>query len=274
MEVVRSHDASEFRGLAEPLALSRESANTLFLGLLGQAEIYQRFQGWAVVANDEVRAAALQTESYNLVLATSDDPAAVRMLAAETGPLPGVAGVVPAVDWFVAGRLDEANAVMNQAIFELTEVADLSPAAGVPRPAKEADIPVLAAWMTAFQADALGEVSTEPMTPMVQQRLSADPTSAGFWVHELDGRLVSMSGHSGPTARTIKVAPVYTPPDERGQGYATTLVARQSQWLLDAGYDKCCLYTDLANPTSNSIYQKIGYRQVAESTQYEFSPPS
>jgi predicted GNAT family acetyltransferase len=90
----------------------------------------------------------------------------------------------------------------------------------------------------------------------------------------VDGEIVSLSGHSGPTPNGIRIGPVYTPPDLRGNGYATTLVARQSQWLLDNGHRYCFLYTDLANPRSNSIYQRIGYRQIAESAQYRFSQRS
>ena len=42
-----------------------------------------------------------------------------------------------------------------------------------------------------------------------------------------------------------------------------------SSRLRDAGY-RCILYTDLANPTSNSIYRRIGYRAVAEALRYRF----
>ena len=66
---------------------------------------------------------------------------------------------------------------------------------------------------------------------------------------------------------------MYTPPQHRGNGYASALVAAQSQWLLDNGYEFCFLYTDLANPTSNAIYERIGYSQVAEAGMYSFRQP-
>jgi predicted GNAT family acetyltransferase len=31
-----------------------------------------------------------------------------------------------------------------------------------------------------------------------------------------------------------------------------------------------CLYTDLANPTSNKIYQALGYRRVLDRTSLRF----
>jgi predicted GNAT family acetyltransferase len=63
---------------------------------------------------------------------------------------------------------------------------------------------------------------------------------------------------------------VYTPPEWRGKGYASACVAALSQLCLDSGYQFCMLYTDLANPTSNSIYQKIGYQPIGESREYRF----
>lgn len=80
-----------------------------------------------------------------------------------------------------------------------------------------------------------------------------------------------MSGYQRPTPNGMAIGPVYTPPEHRRHGYATSLVAQQTQWLLDEGKKCCFLYTDLHNPTSNSIYQRIGYRQVAESSEYHFS---
>ncbi|MNP50491.1 FR47-like protein [compost metagenome] len=68
----------------------------------------------------------------------------------------------------------------------------------------------------------------------------------------------------------IGVAFVYTPPYERRKGYATSIVAQLSQLALDKGFTRCVLYTDLANPTSNSIYQKIGYTPVCDSLQLRF----
>jgi predicted GNAT family acetyltransferase len=64
---------------------------------------------------------------------------------------------------------------------------------------------------------------------------------------------------------------VYTPPYFRGKGYATSCVAAVSQLALDRGFEKCVLYTDLANPTSNSIYMKIGYRPICDSIEIKFT---
>jgi predicted GNAT family acetyltransferase len=67
--------------------------------------------------------------------------------------------------------------------------------------------------------------------------------------------------------------PVYTPPALRGRGYASALVAAVSQAQLDAGRRFCFLFTDLANPTSNRIYQDIGYEAVCDVDEYRFEAP-
>jgi predicted GNAT family acetyltransferase len=79
-----------------------------------------------------------------------------------------------------------------------------------------------------------------------------------------------MAGYTREMQSVIGVAFVYTPPYERRKGYASSIVAQISQLALDKGFTKCALYTDLANPTSNNIYQKIGYRPICDSLQIKF----
>ena len=87
----------------------------------------------------------------------------------------------------------------------------------------------------------------------------------------VEGTVVSMAGFAGPTPNGIRVAWVYTPPDNRGKGFAGACVAALSQKLLDEGRKFCFLYTDLANPISNHVYQRIGYEPVTDATVYSFS---
>ena len=81
-----------------------------------------------------------------------------------------------------------------------------------------------------------------------------------------------MSGYGGETPNGIRIGPVYTPPEQRGHGYATGLVAEQSRSLLAGGRRFCFLYTDLDNATSNALYRRIGYRLVCESAEVRFDP--
>jgi predicted GNAT family acetyltransferase len=91
------------------------------------------------------------------------------------------------------------------------------------------------------------------------------------WIWEIEGsEPVAMAAHAGPTPNGIRVNFVYTPEPNRGKGFASNLVAHISQHQLDAGKRFVFLHTDQFNPTSNRIYQRIGYRPVADSERWEF----
>ena len=92
------------------------------------------------------------------------------------------------------------------------------------------------------------------------------------WLWETQGAPVSMAVVQGPTPGGIRVGMVYTPPAQRGRGHASTLVAALSQQLLDAGRRACFLFTNLANPTSNGIYQQVGYVKVDEALLVRLEP--
>ena len=84
------------------------------------------------------------------------------------------------------------------------------------------------------------------------------------------GEIVSMAQRTRPTVNVITIGLVYTPPELRGRGYASNCVAALSQHLLDSGWSICSLTTDLANPVSNHIYQRMGYRPVCDFNEYRF----
>ena len=106
---------------------------------------------------------------------------------------------------------------------------------------------------------------------IVDRRLAA--TEAGFVLWETDGASVSLAGYGGETPNGVRIGPVYTPPEHRDRGYGTAVTAAVSAERLAAGRRFCFLYTDLSNPTSNSIYVKIGYRRVCDSLEVDFRPP-
>ena len=84
------------------------------------------------------------------------------------------------------------------------------------------------------------------------------------------GQPVTMVGYQGPTPHGMRIGPVYTPPAQRRKGYASACTAAVTQYLLDGGRQFCFLFTDLANPTSNHIYQEIGYQPVVDVEMYSF----
>jgi predicted GNAT family acetyltransferase len=157
---------------------------------------------------------------------------------------------------------------MRERIFRATRVVPPRVAPGSLRVAGPADADVIAAWLTAFAAEALGETSVPDAATRVERWLSpSDERTLLLWD---DAGPVAMAGLSGPTPTGIRIGPVYTPPERRRRGYAGNLVAAASQRELDAGRRACFLYTDLANPTSNHIYESIGYEPVRDFDQYVF----
>jgi hypothetical protein len=161
---------------------------------------------------------------------------------------------------------------MSERIFRLEEVIPPRPVEGAMCVATDADQELLAEWLGEFNAEAIGQV-TDPaaMRAFAARWIARQGRAMYLWV--VAGRPVSMVGVSGETPSGIRVAPVYTPGELRGRGYASALTAAVTQEQLDSGKRYCFLFTDLANPTSNHIYQAIGYRPVSDVADYRFDPP-
>ncbi len=118
-------------------------------------------------------------------------------------------------------------------------------------------------WYEAFSVEALGSV--ESVERLVDRHLQQG--TAYLWENETP---VSMASRVGITPNGARVSLVYTPPEHRRKGYCSTCVAALSQTLLNQGYRYCFLFTDQANPTSNHIYQAIGYQPVGDWHEYSF----
>jgi predicted GNAT family acetyltransferase len=193
--------------------------------------------------------------------------------------IPGVVGTEPEVEEF-AERWSRHTGVpgrvgMRQGVFALERVEPPPKPPGATRVATGADRELALRWWVAFGEEVLheGGPGRERAEKSVDHKLSS-PTS-GFLLWEDDGEPVSLAGWGGPTPNGIRIGPVYTPPELRARGYATALTAELSQGLLDGrlfegGRRFCFLYTDLANPTSNAIYERIGYRRVADAAEVVF----
>jgi predicted GNAT family acetyltransferase len=285
MAIVRPSSAGELLHLAGPLLARDEARHNLLFGIcdtaIRQPHVYPELLAWVAMRGTEPAAAALRTPPFNLVLADPlDDDALGELLdavAADQPELPGIVGNVPFVE-AAARRLGEATGrtarvTLSQAAHALTAVEDVPMAPGAPRPAGAADRPLLLAWLLAFARESLppGHGGGSEMERAVGGRLEG--RGSGLWLWEDAGEPVSVAGYAGKTPTGIRVGPVYTPPERRGRGYATSLVAELSRWLLAGGNATCFLYTDLANPTSNAIYARIGYRRVCDSLEYGFAEP-
>jgi predicted GNAT family acetyltransferase len=133
---------------------------------------------------------------------------------------------------------------------------------------EDGDRELVLAWMDAFVEEALPESSPEDAEGWLERKLASEDGGIVLWVD--DGEPVSFAGCGGPTPNGIRVGPVYTPPELRRRGYASALTAELTKMLLERGRKFCFLFTDLANPTSNSIYRRIGYEPVSDADQWVF----
>jgi len=246
-----------------------EVENALMLGICGSARFDDSCYLATVEEDGTVVACALRTPPYSALL-TRADRRALESLAADLADkyedLPGVAGPEPAAGVFArlwAARSGAAaGPAVRMRVFEASRVVQPPAAAGTFRAATETDLPIVARWTAAFIEEA---GLAEPSDPEDVARERIREGSLFIWE---DAQLVSMAAWAGRTGRIVRINYVYTPPEHRGRGYASACVASLTRQLLDEGVALCCLYTDLANPTSNKIYQAIGYRRVCDAAEY------
>ena len=155
-------------------------------------------------------------------------------------------------------------------LYRLDRVTRPTAVAGRQRAATAADRSLILAWLAAFAAETRPGRPVEDQAPVLDSRLvSGHP----MWIWEVAGEPVSFCWYTpvSPTLRVTRISAVYTPPALRGHGYASANVAAASQHALEGGATICMLYTDRANPTSNRIYQDIGYRPVGDAQEWLFS---
>jgi predicted GNAT family acetyltransferase len=281
MQLRKYDDPTAYVRDVGPYLEQREVVNSLPLGLAirlqGNPTLYGSPPYLAAVTDAAGPAlCALMTPPHNLLLYSdrADPGPAMALVAADLRaggwPVPGVNGPLPLPVVFADlwQRIDGARShvSMAQRVYELRRVIPPRWSPGHLRLAGPADFDLLLAWSLAFQEEAGQPGDAAQLRAFTESRLAAG--EAYFWE---DGRPVSMASRARATAHGITVGRVYTPPELRRRGYATSSVAALSQRLLDEGFAFCTLFTDLANPTSNAIYQQIGYTPVCDFRVIEFA---
>ncbi len=282
MQVRTFDDPRSFLDAVGPMLVADEPRHNLLLGLsstlVTRPDEYDSFRLWEVRREDTPVLVGMMTPPFPLVISRPLDPGAFDALIAHLGETgvspPGVEGAIPEVDVF-ASRWAEATGVRattlrEEGVYALEAVETPAAAPGGSKAATPDDLDLLERWIDDFSAEALPH---EPPDGGTRQRLAArldGAPDAGIWLWEVGDLPVSMSSFGGPTPNGIRIGPVYTPPAHRGNGYATSLVAEQSAALLSGGRRFCFLFTDMANPTSNALYRRIGYREVCRAANVRF----
>jgi uncharacterized protein len=281
VNIQRFNCPSNFLDRAAPYLEAQEAVNNLLLGILVRlaADHYQEKAFMATIQRgNSIDLAGLYLR-INLIL-SHGKVATITALAEELlsggWDIPGVVGPSDLVDSFTSFWTEcrgcSPSLWVQQRIFRLNQVVPPSGVPGVPRLAKASDISLLAEWDRQFGKDV--RRPEEPMSLEEELKNAEKRVLAGrtyFWIR--NGLMVSMAAQARPTSNGMAINGVFTPKEHRGHGYASALVAAVSQMSLDSGKKFCTLYTDLSNPTSNSIYQKIGYKPVCNSTNYRFDYP-
>jgi predicted GNAT family acetyltransferase len=231
--------------------------------------------------------AAIHTPPYNLLVTpVSDGPrtavpdglrtavmaalaehlqAAVRVPSGVTGPTAEAHAF--AEQWQARTGL-APRVTMSERLYEIREPPDHPDVPGGARAADEHDLDLLVRWFGEFDAEAHVDETVDDAIDRARRRLRRGTLL--LW--EDGGEPVSMAGLSPPIAGVSRVGPVYTPKEFRRHGYASALTAQATGLGLQQGSGPVVLYTDLSNPTSNRIYQAIGYRPVSDAMMISFRP--
>lgn len=279
MEVLRSSSVAAFLDHAGAFLAEREAEHNLIYGILSNLEADPGYYATVpylatIVHGDKVVGAAIRTPPWRLVLSEMDHPGAVHRLAQDLVdvPLPGVVGPADAAAHFgeAWAELTRAKPRLNrhERAFRITRVIPPMPTSGEMEIARPEHQRPVADWIAAFHVEASIGNPAQDYDLMAERWIRRIGRTVYLWIDE--GRPVALTGVGGPTPNGIRVGPVYTPPAMRGRGYASNLVAQATQEQLDAGRTFVFLFTDLANPTSNKIYQAIGYEPVSDVDEWEF----
>jgi predicted GNAT family acetyltransferase len=224
---------------------------------------------------NQVRGAFMHTPGFPVFLTFMSEHAAAELageLAAARCLIQGInaeSGAAAAfADAWVRHAGSAAKVHHRMRLFALGELARPQPAPeGASRMAADRDRDLLIEWLRTFTRE-VGDPDTQDYAAAADERLSY----GGIVVWEVGGAPVSIAGRTRIVAGIARVGPVYTPPELRGRGYAGGATVAVSQAALDAGATDVVLYTDLSNPTSNALYQRLGFRPVEDRLVLSFAP--
>ena len=284
MDVIRYEDPSILWEKISLQLLEEEAANNLFVGLIknlvDNPELREPDHLWfSIGESDDIKLAGWCTPPYPFGLwsptieTTEALECLLDFLESQGLQLPGAIGKPALVDSFAAMAMQRFKLdnyfTMNQGIYECREVDPNLLNRGSIRPVTMDEIERLTDWMVAFHIESLNQ---EPLRSEAREGLKREIELGNYFFYEEEGEVLSTLATARQMVNGTSINMVYTPPEYRKKGYATSSVALLTQKLLDDGWQFTALFTDLDNPTSNRIYKKIGYRKVGESKHVQLRP--
>jgi GNAT superfamily N-acetyltransferase len=276
MHVTRHSDLDAFLAAAAPMSARGEASASFFTGSAHAMKRMPPPAGervyLATCHDGKSYGVAIQRDDGPAIIGESDAAVAIAFavdLSCDWPELKGVVGAPAGCDAFahrwreLTGRVHVLRVRLRQ--HTLTEVKHVPAAPGAPRIATEADTE----WLIERQIAFIAEVGAPDSPERVREFLPKRVARRDFRIWDNGGR-VAYAGFNDAAPGFARVAPVYTLPDCRGRGYATALVAELSRELLARGKRKLFLTTDIANPISNAIYARIGYRAENDDCGFDF----
>jgi predicted GNAT family acetyltransferase len=271
IEIKTSDEAGAVLSAAEAFLNRTPAEHNLVLTLLRERTDYpEPGRYWTVWSDGRLAGLALQSPpTVSALLATVEADCIEELanaMAADRPNLPGIFGEAGMAARFAgcwAERLKIPVAPVEAVrLYRLTALRPPPAAPGSLRIATDADVDLILEWLEGFKRDTDGIVA-----PPDAMRRRVESGLISIWN---DGKPVSMASVTALLAHTVRIGPVYTPPEYRGRGYAASCVAAVSQTAFDAGASQCILYTQLSNPQSNAIYRRLGYEPILELLRYKF----
>ncbi len=267
-------DLEEFTAAAEEFLRSRPVQHTVLLTLVGKLRRQglhaygpdDPFFGWWQPPGAEVGGVLLQTPPHPVLFSEIPPEAGPAAAAALAGrPLPGVNLLAGAVEAFTARWPRPGTIHKRIRLYRLDQLTAPPAPAGAARTAGADDRDRLLRWTDAFH-DEIGERGQD-----IARQIDDLLEFGGLSLWEAGGEPVSMAGRSRASAGMVRILNVYTPPEQRGRGYGGAVTVAATRAALADGANDVVLFTDLANPTSNGLYQRLGYRPIEERVVVEFS---
>ncbi|MFX0057940.1 MAG: GNAT family N-acetyltransferase [Candidatus Heimdallarchaeota archaeon] len=283
MKVEFHEDIKSFYTLVYPFLVQHEAENNIILAILNTLiESPNRYgtekPDMVTVAKDEnIKFVLIRTPPFNPILSYTDNLNIVDFLIEEFIKkgieIPGLFGCKEiakrfADEWCKKKDLSY-KIVMNERIYKLEKVSKGALGNREYIIADKTHEDLILKWAREFITEALPHEKEDSIEKSLE-RNKKDIEEGRIFLLIYNGKPVSMARKAGKTPNGNLVNLVYTPPNYRRRGYATELVAHLSKHLLDEGNKYCFLFTDLMNPTSNNVYQKVGYKPITDYDQYEF----
>jgi len=273
-------NVSEFLHANEETLLKAESEHNLILGLadsLNRGLVASKDTLLlSVMRNSQPIGQAIRNDPDKPLAISKMDPAPARLLVEflleQRIPLKAVTGPIGSCQSFANSWEKLTNRspklLLHLGVYELDRVSFPSPDGRSLIPIRDVSREISLEYILGFLAECFpNEDNPHRQAAEIADRQRKNETLF-FWKGPDDVQPVSMASNSRNTRNGATISLVYTPPQFRGSGYASRIVAALSDQCLKSGKRFCNLFTDLMNPTSNSIYQKIGFRKIGESMHF------